>query len=79
MATANQKIINAALDGRVIVDIGQVDASTKRFLNNMVKDGTLAKWRGYWHPVAGAPWGIGPLKSCWGLPKIAEAFAREAV
>lgn len=76
---ANQHLITAALNGDVVCDIGQVDMPTKRMLDNLAKDGTLAKWRGHWYPTAGAPWGIGPLKSCWGPPEVAEFYAREAV
>ena len=66
-------IIDVALAGKVICDIGQVDAPTKRALDRLVRDGVLRKWRGYWHPVSGALWGIGPLKTCWGLAKQEES------
>lgn len=62
-----QWIIDKALDGEVVVNIGQVDKPTTRALDKMVRTGTLLKWRGYWFPVAGADFGIGPLKTCWGL------------
>ena len=66
-AEMNDKgIIQAALDGKVICDIGQVDRATRRQLDKMVRAGDLQKWRGYWHPVPGAQFGIGPLKTCWG-------------
>lgn len=64
-----------ALSGMVIVNIGQVSPAEQSALNKAVRAGKLAKWRGHWHPVAGAPFGIGPLKTCWGLPAIAEHFA----
>lgn len=51
--------------GDVVCNIGQVDAETKRELNKLVRKGKARKWRGYWHPVAGANYGIGPLKTCW--------------
>lgn len=59
--------IPAALDGKVIVNIGQIAPDTEKQLNKLVRAGTLIKWRGYWYPVAGASFGIGPLKTCWGL------------
>lgn len=62
-----QWIIDEALAGDVICNIGQVDEPTKRALDKLVRVGTLLKWRGYWYPVAGACYGIGPPKSCWGL------------
>lgn len=68
MPRNKQDIINEALAGEVIVNIGQVDAETQRALDKLVRAGTLAKWRGHWYPTAGANFGIGPLKSCWGLP-----------
>ncbi len=63
-----QELIDEALAGKVICNIGQVSAEAARKLDAMVKRGELAKWRGYWYPNAGANFGIGPLKSCWGLP-----------
>lgn len=60
-------IIPAALDGTVIVNIGQIAPETEKHLNKLVRAGTLAKWRGKWAPVAGASWGLGPDKICWGL------------
>lgn len=68
MPRPKQEIINEALAGTVICNIGQVDKETQRALDKLVRAGTLAKWRGYWYPTPGANWGIGPLKSCWGLP-----------
>lgn len=61
------QIIDAALSGHVVVNIGQVDPPTARALNRLVAAGTLARWRGKWHPVPGARHGIGPDKTCWGL------------
>jgi hypothetical protein len=51
---------------RVVVSIGQLSAADKRTLDRAAKAGTISKWRGYWHPVRGAPFGIGPLKTCYG-------------
>lgn len=59
--------IPSAMNGNVIVNIGQIAPQTVRQLDKLVRAGTLVKWRGYWYPVAGASFGIGPLKSCWGL------------
>lgn len=62
--------------GEVLVDIGQIGADLQKSLDLAVKRGMIVKWRGYWHPVAGAHFGIGPLKSCYGLPEVGEHFAR---
>lgn len=62
------EIIAEALNGAVICNSGQCDKATVRALDKLVKAGKLAKWRGHWYPCAGANYGIGPLKSCWGLP-----------
>ena len=61
--------------GQVIACIGQLDDGTRRELERLAKRGIIAKWRGYWHPVAGAPWGIGPLKTCYGVAAIRDGFA----
>ena len=60
-------IVPAALAGEVIVNIGQIAPDTEKQLNKLVRDGTLLKWRGKWYPVAGASFGLGPDKTCWGL------------
>lgn len=67
-------IIERALAGDVLCNVGQVAPETERALNKLVRTGVLLKWRGYWHPVPGASFGIGPLKTCWGL---ASKFAPE--
>lgn len=51
---------------RVVAVIGQVDDASRRKLDAAARNGEIAKWRGYWYPVAGAPFGIGPLKTCYG-------------
>lgn len=61
---------------KVVVNIGQLDAATKRKLDGMVRKGRIVKWRGYWFPIAGAPAGIGPLKTCYGIPPAYEAVRR---
>jgi hypothetical protein len=68
--------IPAAMNGEVIVNIGQIAPATERELNKLVRKGTLTKWRGKWYPVAGASFGLGPDKTCWGLAsKFAPAAA----
>lgn len=69
-------IVRALLGGDVVVDIGQVSPETVKQFKKLHRAGTLVKWRGYWHPVPGAPWGIGPPKTCWGL---ASKYAAEQV
>lgn len=64
----DQELIDEALSGQIICNIGQVGPQAARRLDKLVKAGHLAKWRGYWYPTAGANFGIGPLKTCWGLP-----------
>lgn len=67
------EIISEALNGAVICNSGQVDKATVRALDNLVRAGKLAKWRGHWYPCAGANYGLGPLKSCWGLPEYLKS------
>lgn len=67
--------IPAALAGEVIVNIGQIAPETEKNLNKLVRAGTLLKWRGKWYPVAGASFGIGPDKTCYGLVSV---YGREA-
>lgn len=50
----------------IIVDIGQITPEAQRDLARKVRSGELAKWRGHWFPVAGASFGLGPLKNCYG-------------
>ena len=58
--------IALVLSGKVVCNIGQVIKADKRRLEKLVKAGTINKWRGYWYPVPGASYGMGPLKTCWG-------------
>lgn len=58
-----------------IADIGQINHASKLALMREVRAGRLAKWRGRWAPVPGAPWGFGPLKMCYGTPEWAAYFA----
>lgn len=76
---SQDRFVPAALNGEVICNIGHISPETERALNKLVRTGELAKWRGHWYPTSGAPWGIGPLKTCWGLPEIRDFFiARRA-
>ena len=61
--------VRDAINGRVLCQVGQIDDATIKQLNRLVKSGKLQTWRGYWHPVPGGSWGIGPLKKCWGVTK----------
>ncbi len=67
--------VDRAFAGEVVVNIGQIDDATKRAFDREVRAGRLTKWRGHWHPVAGASFGIGPLKTCYGLPEVFAHFA----
>jgi hypothetical protein len=58
-----------------IPDIGQIDHASKLKIMREVRAGRLAKWRGRWFPEAGAPRGIGPLKTCYGTPEWAAYYA----
>ena len=50
----------------VVANIGQVKGLWKCALEREVKAGRLVKWRGKWFPTAGAPYGLGPDKTCYG-------------
>jgi hypothetical protein len=63
----NYRIYEVLKGAEVICDIGQVTKDDRRLLNRLVRAGTAVKWRGYWFPVAGASYGIGPIKTCWAL------------
>ena len=49
----------------VVADIGQINAAARRALDQAVRSGKLIKWSGHWFPEAGAPYGLGPMKTCW--------------
>lgn len=51
-----------------------LDRAEKRELERLVRQGRIAKWRGRWFPIAGAPFGIGPLKTCYGPAVIRDAL-----
>lgn len=50
----------------VVVDCGQISKSDRGRLDRAAKKGMLDKWRGYWYPLPGASYGIGPIKTCFG-------------
>lgn len=60
---------------RVLVNIGQVDAALQRALDRAVRAGELTKWRGKWHPLAGARFGLGPDKTCYGTVAARDTVA----
>lgn len=63
----SQEALNVIRQGRVVVNIGQLDRIAKYQLEMEVRRGNIVKWRGHWYPVTGADWGLGPLKTCYGL------------
>ncbi len=70
-----ESMLADVLAGREVVpDIGQVNGAWKSALSREVKAGRLVTWKGHWHPIAGASWGVGPLKTCYGTPEAAEAL-----
>lgn len=60
--------------GEVVPNIGQIDDAARKSLERLVKLGAVAEWRGKWFPQAGSPFGMGPDKTCYGLPEVAEYF-----
>lgn len=80
MASSVEMVPEAALadvlrGAHVVADIGQVNGLWKRMLATEVKAGRLVTWKGHWHPIAGAPWGIGPLKTCYGTAEARDAVS----
>lgn len=71
-------IVRAVLGGDVVVDIGQIAPETLKQFKKLVRVGTLIKWRGKWYPVAGASFGLGPDKTCWGLASKYQASVAAA-
>lgn len=72
--TTEHNFLNDALDGHVVVNIGQISPVMKAVMDRAVRAGKLSKWRGKWFPLAGAPFGIGPDKTCWSTPEVAARF-----
>lgn len=66
-----QWIVDRIMNGEVVPCIGQVTEKTKRELDRRAKQGAITKWRGRWFPIAGASFGLGPMKTCYGLPDVA--------
>jgi hypothetical protein len=64
--TQLEHTIDQINNGHAVADIGQLSKSDRRALDNAVRQKTIEKWRGCWHPIPGAPFGIGPLKTCYG-------------
>ena len=62
----------------VEANIGQVKGAWKKALEREVRAGRLVTWKGKWFPHAGAPYGIGPLKTCYGIPALRDYFAEMA-
>jgi hypothetical protein len=68
-----ESVLADLLAGRdVVPDIGQVRGVFKRALDHEVKAGRLVTWKGKWFPVAGAPFGLGPDKVCYGTAERRE-------
>lgn len=70
-----ENVLADVLAGReVVADIGQVKGAWKAQLQHEVRAGRLVTWKGKWFPVAGAPHGIGPDKTCYGTPEVRDLF-----
>ena len=59
--------IDRIMSGEIVADIGQITLEEKRELRRLIRAGTVQKWRGAWYPVTGAPHGMLPFKTCYGL------------
>jgi len=66
-----QEWIEAALSGELVVNIGQLDKQTVAALNKLVREGKLARCRGYWCSLL-----IGPLKTIWAAPHALWAIGQ---
>lgn len=69
MAFTTEVIESWIAEHGCIAMIGQVDAPERRQLERAVKNGRLAKWRATWTAPLGG-YGIGPLKTVYGLPHL---------
>jgi hypothetical protein len=68
-----EETLRAVLAGeQVIADIGQVNGVWKKALKHEVKAGRLVTWRGKWFPMAGARFGMGPDKTCYGTAEARD-------
>jgi hypothetical protein len=72
-------VISEVMNGKVVCNIGQIDKTTTRALEKLVRAGTLIKWRGKWFPAAGEPFGLGSDKTCWGLASEYGALASKTI
>jgi len=59
------------------VDIGQVGPEAKRALDSLARQGVVVKYRGHWD-TGHAAFGMGPLKTIWAVPHIADQAAKIA-
>lgn len=66
MSDTKRDWVSYAMDGHVVVSIGQLSKADSRSLDAAVRRGDLVKWRGHWFPLTGHPsYGMGPLKTCY--------------
>ena len=71
-----ERVLADVLAGRdVVPDLGQVKGIWKRTLQREVRAGRLVTWRGKWFPIAGAKFGMGPDKTCYGTTGLRDALA----
>lgn len=68
--TATHHTLETFYCGKVVVCIGQVPDEVRRQFEKLVRKGVAVKWRGKWYPVAGASFGLGPDKTCYGLASV---------
>lgn len=57
--------VQRALDGAIVVNVGQLSHAEELAFARAVRRGELLKWRGKWYPQEGAEYGMGPDKTCW--------------
>lgn len=69
MAPTTTNWLDRALAGHILADTGFLTKTDRALLDKAVRRGTLCKWRGHWAPTAGAPYGFGPPKTCYGTPE----------
>jgi hypothetical protein len=66
---------NSALEkSGYVVDLGQIADWMKPQLAKFIKAGRLVKYRGYWN-TGHAAFGMGPLKTIYAYPEVAESAA----
>lgn len=64
MNASERNFLAEALNGQVVVCIGQVSVAQRRKLDAAARRGLILRWRGFWHNPLGTC-GIGPLKVCY--------------